>query len=95
MRTFNWVQKEKENGLIELYCYHTQQNHKGRRRRICSVFFAEPEDVEEAKKRFEENRRCVVKDGAWEPTEDAVWTFDGDRHGSGWAIDEKYIRAVV
>ena len=89
--TFNWEEIWKD-GLIELHCFHTQHNKTSNKtRRVMSAFFSLPEEVEAAKKTFEQNRRCVVEDGAWKPIENAVWTFRDNQ----WTIDESQIMAVT
>jgi len=91
MKTFYWVQKEKE-GYTELYCYHTQHNKiTGKMRRICTILLSLPEKVERTKRSFENGRKHVVKGGAWKPKKGAKWSFTG----SDWVIDESQIVKVA
>jgi hypothetical protein len=87
--TFNWLEEE-ENGIVELKCCHTQRNRMGRTRRIMSVMFRNREDVEETKREFEINRKCVVNGGAWEPIEGGHWHFENNQ----WIVDESDIRLL-
>lgn len=87
--TFNWIEEE-ENGIVDLRCCHTQCNKLRKTRRIMSVFFRRREDVEETKREFEANRKCVVSGGAWEPVKGGAWHFCNNE----WVVDESDIRLL-
>jgi len=90
-KTFHWKEVVMEDGLVLLKCFHTQQNDVGMRRKVMCGRFALPEEVAACKASFEEARKCVVEGGAWEPKENAMWSFmDGE-----WFMSESQIKAIV
>ena len=89
--TFNWVQfntPDKPDWVMGLNCYYTRK--QGKAIHICTTMLVEKDDQEQTKQKFEETRHCVVEDGAWEPTEDAKWYWNG----RSWCIDKKYIKLL-
>ncbi len=95
MKTFNWVEVDKAdlpNDITVLFCYYTQENKNfNTRRHSCLMAYVLKDKIEQHKKYVEEDRRCAVRGGAWEPIEDAMWHFNGNN----WVIDESQIRVVA